>query len=362
MVDSPDVATAGESVSTLRSSRWPGRGWEWASSLCLAIVFQGIVLAAIGPSPPRLTRADRPVGLERVAAVGLTQWVERPIEPIARLGGAPTSTDGALEGVGEFDRLPLGGRLVLASRAEGGEWTGMALVPSGTVAARSDLGLNSLLEGGKIQDGSWSGLLKSLRRHGLDIVIVFDSTGSMGGEILEVKRQIARIGATLRKLVPNVRIGMVTYRDLGDAYVSMGVPLTSELRKVESFLALVGADGGGDEPEAVQEGMKVALRNGFRDKARKVVLIFGDAPPHPQDVRTCLGLADSFHREQQGIISTVTCRRPVPLPEFDAIARSGGGEAYLSGDQNRIMEQLIVLVFGGRHREKVLEAFDLMNR
>ena len=41
--------------------------------------------------------------------------------------------------------------------------------------------------GGSMAGGSWDGLLQNLRRNGLDIVITFDSTGSMGGEIREVK-------------------------------------------------------------------------------------------------------------------------------------------------------------------------------
>ena len=67
--------------------------------------------------------------------------------------------------------------------------------------------------------GSWDGMLQSLRRHGLDIVVAFDSTGSMQGEINQVKRQIGRIGSTLLTLVPKTRISICTYRDQGDEYV-----------------------------------------------------------------------------------------------------------------------------------------------
>ena len=41
------------------------------------------------------------------------------------------------------------------------------------------------------------------------------------------------------------------------------------------------------------------------------------------------------------------------MPEFYAIADAGGGEAFLTTDTKQIMTQLMVLVFGGRHREKV---------
>ena len=61
-------------------------------------------------------------------------------------------------------------------------------------------------------------------------------------------------------------------------------------------------------------------------------------------------------------MSTVTCRSRQPLPEFYEIAMAGGGEAFLTTNEREIMTQLMVLVFGSQHRQKVLEAFRLMER
>jgi hypothetical protein len=215
--------------------------------------------------------------------------------------------------------------------------------------------------GGTMGGGSWNGLLQNLRRNGLDIVITFDSTGSMDGEIRQVKEQISRIGGALLKLVPKARIGLCTYRDQGEEYVVRGIPLTNNIQEVQEFLAHVEADGGGDAPEAVQEGLQWSLQqNQFRSGARNVILIFGDAPPHSDDRDECLRLASDFHRQHKGIISTVTCRRRSPLPEFTEIAEVAGGESFLTTDEREIMTQLLVLVFGSSHRSKVLEAFKLL--
>ncbi|MEO8493688.1 MAG: VWA domain-containing protein [Planctomycetota bacterium] len=217
--------------------------------------------------------------------------------------------------------------------------------------------------GGSMAGGGWDGFLQNLRRNGLDIVITFDSTGSMGGEIREVKEQIKRIGGTLLKMVPKARISICTYRDAGDEFVVEGLPLTSDITEIDRYLAGISADGGGDEPEAVQEGMRWAVTNNqFRTNARKMLLLFGDAPPHRQDHGTCLSIASDFKREHSGIVSTVTCRRGTRLDEFIEIAEMGGGEAFLTSDGRQIMEQLIVLVFGSRFRGKVLEAFELMEK
>jgi hypothetical protein len=233
---------------------------------------------------------------------------------------------------------------------------------SGGDSGSFDLGAVTI-GGGSMAGGGWDGFLQNLRRNGLDIVITFDSTGSMGGEIREVKEQIKRIGGTLLKMVPKARISICTYRDDGDEYVVQGLPLTSDITEIDDYLAGIDADGGGDEPEAVQEGMRWAIeKNQFRANARKMLLLFGDQPPHRQDHGTCLSLASDFQREHGGIVSTVTCRRSDRLDEFIEIAEMGGGEAFLTSDQRQIMEQLIVLVFGSKFRGKVLEAFELMEK
>ncbi len=240
----------------------------------------------------------------------------------------------------------------------------LAVAPPSTGGDQSgafDLGAVTV-GGGSMAGGSWDGLLQSLRRYGLDIVITFDSTGSMQGEIDQVKLQIQRIGTILLKLVPKARISICTYRDQGDVYIARGLPLTSDLGRIQSFLANVRAAGGGDEPEAVHAGLTWAVeKNSFRPRARKVILLFGDAPPHRSELALCLRVASDFHGQQQGVVSTVTCRSFRKLSEFVQIAEVGGGEAFLTSDERQIMTQLMVLVFGSRHRAKVLEAFKLLD-
>ena len=206
-------------------------------------------------------------------------------------------------------------------------------------------------------------LVAQLKQNGLEIVITFDSTGSMEGEIQEVKRKIERMGSVLFRLVDKTRISVCTYRDQGAKYVVKGLPLTDNLGEIVKFLEDVSAGGGGDDPEAVNSGLEWSInQNQFRPKARKVILLFGDAPPHAADKDICLRLASEFRRKQNGVVSTVTCHSEQRLPSFIEIAQMGGGEAWLTRNEREIMSQLMILVFGSKHREKVLEAFDLLAR
>ena len=234
--------------------------------------------------------------------------------------------------------------------------------PSGGEAGGFDLG-NVQIGGGSMGGGggSFEGMVGTLRRTGLDIVLCFDSTGSMSGEINQVKKQIRRIGQTLTTLVPKARISICTYRDDGDEFVAKGLPLTGSIQDVSDYLDRISAGGGGDHPEAVDEGLYWSVsQNNFRPAARKVILVFGDAPPHPEKLKRALEIAGNFRSQNKGIVSTITCQSTTPMPEFYEIAAAGGGEAFLTTDQRQIMSQLMVLVFGSKHRDKVLEAFKLL--
>jgi DNA-directed RNA polymerase subunit RPC12/RpoP len=205
-------------------------------------------------------------------------------------------------------------------------------------------------------------LINRLRADGLDLVITFDSTGSMGGEIAQVKKQIERIGSALIQLIPKTRISICTYRDEGDDFVVRGIPLTNELGPIIQFLDTIAADGGGDEPEAVHAGLEWSIdENQFRRQAKKIILLFGDAPPHQAKRTRCLQLASEFRRSG-GVMSTVTCRNKLPLDMFAEIAELGGGEAFLTRDERQIVTQLVVLVFGSQHRDKVVEIFKLLEQ
>jgi hypothetical protein len=265
------------------------------------------------------------------------------------------SSAAALEELQEIEVQPL-----VAATADQALTELPELTPLSGGAGGGSFELGTAGIGGSMGGGNWNGMLQGLRRHGLDVVITFDSTDSMGGEIQQVKRQIQRIGSTLLRLVPNARIGLCTYRDADSSFVARGLPLTGDVTELERFLEGVDANEGGDWPEAVHEGLRWAVENNqFRARARKVILLFGDAQPHAEHRQTCLRIAAEFHGGQGGIVSTVTCRRTI-LDEFDEIARAGGGEAFLTSDERQIMQQLMVLVFGSEYRSKVLEAFELM--
>ena len=88
---------------------------------------------------------------------------------------------------------------------------------------------------------------------------------------------------------PKARVGLLLYRDYGDTYKYMDLPVkvfgfTNNLSSISKNLASVKIYGkeGGDIPEAVYEAMYSAtMFYKWRADANKEVILIGDAEPHP---------------------------------------------------------------------------------
>ena len=119
----------------------------------------------------------------------------------------------------------------------------------------------------------------------VDVVFVLDTTGSMGGLIETAKEKIWSIATTMASAqqAPEIRIGLVAYRDRGDAYVTRVVDLSSDLDSVYATLMDFQAQGGGDTPESVNKALYDAVHSmswSQNDQAYQAIFLVGDAPPH----------------------------------------------------------------------------------
>lgn len=124
---------------------------------------------------------------------------------------------------------------------------------------------------------------EAYRKVPLDIAFLLDTTGSMGDEIARLKQTIEVIHFQISQLAsePDVRFGMVLYRDRGDEYVTRAIPFTADMEAFKSELGNVRADGGGDGPEDLQSGLRDALGQlAWRDEGVRLMFVIADAPPH----------------------------------------------------------------------------------
>jgi Mg-chelatase subunit ChlD len=119
----------------------------------------------------------------------------------------------------------------------------------------------------------------------VDVVFVLDTTGSMSGLIQTAKEKIWSIATTMASAqpTPEIRIGLVGFRDRGDQYVTRVIDLSSDLDSVYAELMEFQADGGGDTPESVNKALYDAVHRMSwtqHGQAYRAVFLVGDAPPH----------------------------------------------------------------------------------
>jgi len=176
----------------------------------------------------------------------------------------------------------------------------------------------------------------------VQVCFVLDTTGSMGGLIEGAKAKIWTIANQIvkQKPTPEVKIALIGYRDRGDAYVTKLFDLTDDIDAVFKNLTAFQADGGGDEPESVNQAMDEAVNKitWSADKSvLKIIFLVGDAPPHmdykgeKQYPEICKEAV-----KKDLIINTIQCGDiAATTPIWREIAKSSEGEyASIAQDGN----------------------------
>ncbi|MBK8980024.1 MAG: VWA domain-containing protein [Planctomycetes bacterium] len=221
-----------------------------------------------------------------------------------------------------------------------------------------------------------------LRDAGLDLVVVIDSTGSMQSVIDQATDALADVIAILEAIAPKFRVGVVHYRDFED--MSEGAELLEALspraEKARASLAKIRADGGGDAPERVEKGLAIAYdrRTGWRPDANKLVIVVGDAPPHPETESELLAMVRQAYEDPGSlgarsrgpttgarpdqrpfVTSTISAGTTADRPMREIAEAGHGSFAQLhvrDGSQSaprRIAEHVLVNAFGSTWRNSV---------
>ena len=121
----------------------------------------------------------------------------------------------------------------------------------------------------------------------IDMAFMVDATGSMGDEIQYLQAELADVIANVQDTLPglSLRTGSIFYRDQGEEYVTRTSPLQKGITHTLDFIKKQTAGGGGDYPEAVEEGLERALKelDWNADARARLLFMVLDAPPHQDD-------------------------------------------------------------------------------
>ncbi len=169
----------------------------------------------------------------------------------------------------------------------------------------------------------------------IEVVFVLDTTGSMSGLIDAAKEKIWSIASSLAQAesAPEIRMGLVAYRDRGDAYVTQVSGLSPDLDSLYATLMDYKAAGGGDTPESVNQALHDALYKVAWSNAQdtyQAIFLVGDAPPHmdyqgemqyPEIIAEARARGIRVNAIQAGTL-------PVTGKEWQKIAALGGGDYF----------------------------------
>ena len=176
----------------------------------------------------------------------------------------------------------------------------------------------------------------------IEVCFVLDTTGSMGGLIEGAKQKIWSIANEMisAQPTPELKVGLIGYRDRGDEYVVKSFGLTDDIDSIYGHLREFQAGGGGDAPESVNEALAEAIHKipwSSDSKVLKIIFLVGDAPPHmdypngPKYPDLCREAA-----KKDLIINTIQCGEMAETkPIWQEIAKlSEGSYAAISQSGN----------------------------
>ncbi len=147
----------------------------------------------------------------------------------------------------------------------------------------------------------------------VEVVFVLDTTGSMSGLIEGAKQKIWSIASEIAQAqpAPQLKMGLVGYRDRGDAYITTRTALTDDIDTVYEKLMGFSAGGGGDTPESVNQALYEAIeRFDWSDdpSTLKIVFLVGDAPPQMEYQDDVKYQASCKLAAERGImVNTIQC-------------------------------------------------------
>lgn len=120
----------------------------------------------------------------------------------------------------------------------------------------------------------------------LDLMLMVDTTGSMGDELQYLQKELTDVVERVAKnnvdnKALSIRVSVNFYRDDGDEYIVKYFDFRDDVQEAVKLIEEQEAMGGGDYPEAVHTALDNAV-NGhqWRENAVKLCFLVLDAPPH----------------------------------------------------------------------------------
>lgn len=128
-----------------------------------------------------------------------------------------------------------------------------------------------------------------------DVMLLFDTSGSMNEQLEEAKKEIQEVIAHVNATLPDAQFGVAEVRDFGPSVYDpeesfpwkLDQPLTSSVTSVSNAINPLTASGGGDPPESYGRALWETDTNpnvGWRAGARHIIVLIADNVPHDDNL------------------------------------------------------------------------------
>lgn len=200
----------------------------------------------------------------------------------------------------------------------------------------------------------------------IDVLVSFDTTGSMYPCLTQVRNEVKQTVNRLFKEIPNIRIGIIAhgdYCDAGSTYVTKHFDFSDDPKAVCKFVETVEKTGGGDAPECYELVLHQSRSFSWSAGRQKALVLIGDDVPHgPNESQNTKKLdwrneLDLLSEAGIKVYGVQCLNRKHATKFYEEIARKTGG-FHLSLDQFANVTDLIMAVCYQQAGEVPLQNFE----
>lgn len=123
-----------------------------------------------------------------------------------------------------------------------------------------------------------------VKKQGMDLLVSFDTTGSMYPVLSRVRREVKQLITDLMSTVDGLRIGIIVHGDYCDKdnpYTIRVMPFTNDVEALCKFVEETEQTYGGDADECYELVLNAAQNMlDWRSDRSKAFILIGDASPH----------------------------------------------------------------------------------
>ena len=119
------------------------------------------------------------------------------------------------------------------------------------------------------------------KANSIDVVISWDTTGSMYPALTQVRREVTQLVKRLFKDIPRLRMAMISHGDYCDGSDVINImDFTEDEDRVVDFVQNAPSTHGGDAPECYELVLNRVRSLKWRSGKSKVLVLIGDDVPH----------------------------------------------------------------------------------